>query len=147
MEISLGEYSTVLNLWTLSTVTVTVVLVFTCLYVRFLLQEMFKMSQFFIEVNNEIVSFSSHLKSIHELEMFYGDEYLGSLIKHSYHLVDIFENFGEVLGFGDDMVETSTETGEDEDGDFIDEEAEKEGRQTIPFQPQLFYGGTRKGDS
>ena len=129
VEVSLGDYSAVLNLWTLSTIV------------------MFKMSQFFIEFNNEILRFSSHLKSIHELEMFYGDEILGSLIKHSYHLVDTFENYGEVLGFDNDNGNQEVKTDYEEDKDFIDEEKDKENRQTIPFQPQLFYGGTRKGDS
>ena len=146
MIISVGEYSTLLSWWTIATFALLGVILFLGMYVRFLLLELTKLSEFFVGINNEIISFSSHLKSIHDLEMFYGDETLGGLIKHSHHLVDKFEEFGDVIGFDDELEEG-------DEGD-IDEEAESERGEekqrqpeTIPFQPQLFYGGTREGDS
>ena len=37
--------------------------------------------------------FSKHLKSVYELEMFYGEPTLESIIEHSKELIDSFENF------------------------------------------------------
>lgn len=146
MNISIGDYSTFLSWWTISTLVLAILLAFLVLYIRFLLAEITRLAEFFVNINNEIFSFSSHLKSIYDLQIFYGDETLEGLLKHSYHLVDKFEQFGEVFGLEEDE-ESEEEKDSDTNGGDVDEERKQERPETIPFQPQLFYGGTREGDS
>ncbi len=42
-------------------------------------------------INEVILKFSEHLKSVYELEMFYGDETLSSLMKHAKQIVEKVE--------------------------------------------------------
>jgi len=56
-------------------------------------------------------AFGSHLKGVHELEMFYGDETLGALIEHSKAIVDRMGEFYE--GFS---LDTQEQDEEDLDG-------------------------------
>jgi len=46
-----------------------------------------------IEVVGKIEKFSEHLESVHELEMYYGDENLHSLMEHSTELINEFVDF------------------------------------------------------
>ena len=45
----------------------------------------------------QVILFSEHLRSVHELEMFYGDEILGGLIRHSKDLVETVQDFVEIV--------------------------------------------------
>jgi hypothetical protein len=40
-----------------------------------------------------IQSFNNHLNAVHQMEMFYGDETLRNLIRHSQDIVDVFSNY------------------------------------------------------
>ncbi len=51
------------------------------------------MSNSFEELDSNIQSFGNHLKAMHELEMYYGDQTLQNLIRHSKELL---ESFGEI---------------------------------------------------
>ena len=42
-------------------------------------------------INEVILKFSEHLKSVYELEMFYGDDTLNSLMKHARGIVEKVE--------------------------------------------------------
>ena len=42
-----------------------------------------------------LTSFDEHLKGVHELEMFYGDDTLGSLIEHSRAIVGTIQEFSD----------------------------------------------------
>jgi hypothetical protein len=42
-------------------------------------------------------SFEDHLQSVHEMEMFYGDETLGSLIDHTKFVKMELENYRQVM--------------------------------------------------
>tara|TARA_Y100000310_G_C20304033_1_gene633134 strand:+ start:256 stop:558 length:303 start_codon:yes stop_codon:yes gene_type:complete len=57
-------------------------------YIIWLLRKMWIISESFESILDSLNHFSDHLKSIHELEMFYGDETLGGLIEHSKEVVD-----------------------------------------------------------
>ena len=144
MTLSIGGMEIVFNFWTLAFLFSSGFVVFLLLYVRYLLQQLAEISEIFIKINNEAISFASHLKSINELEMFYGDQVLGGLMKHSLYLVDRFEEFGEVADITEPIDEE--ELNESEENDINDSE-EDNPAQTLPFQPELFYGGTRQGDS
>lgn len=47
------------------------------------------------DIRYKIFIFSNHIKQVHELEIFYGDETLQSLIEHSELLLSSFEQFDE----------------------------------------------------
>jgi hypothetical protein len=57
-------------------------------------------------------AFGTHVNSLHELEMFYGDETLGALIKHAKHVVEVVEDFHESF-----TLELEGEEEEEIDGD------------------------------
>ena len=40
-----------------------------------------------------VKNFTNHLNSVHELEMFYGDETLRHLLRHSREIVDTFSSY------------------------------------------------------
>ena len=67
------------------------------LYVRWLLKSVVVMNEDITSVSILIKDFSLHVKSIHELEMFYGDETLGLLMKHSKELSEKLEEIDLIL--------------------------------------------------
>ncbi len=54
-----------------------------------------------------IENFVVHLESVHEMEMFYGDETLRHLIRHSKDIVSVFRSYGNLI----------TDEEQDDDGD------------------------------
>jgi len=48
-----------------------------------------------VEIVNKVEKFSEHIESLHQLEMYYGDENLQSLIEHSAELANDFIDFQE----------------------------------------------------
>jgi len=64
-------------------------------YIKFLLDERTKVQNHFNSLIIRIENFFVHLSSIYELEMFYGDQTLEDLIKHSKQLMDSFYEFEE----------------------------------------------------
>ena len=53
----------------------------------------------------EILSFDKHLNDVHELEVFYGDETLGNLMRHSKGLTETLEDFVEIYTLFDQEAE------------------------------------------
>ena len=76
-------------------------------YGRKLLQDLFYISDNIGALTEEVLLFDNHLKSIHEMEVFYGDETLGDLIRHSNDLIDTLEDFAEI---SDLFLETEEES-------------------------------------
>ena len=67
------------------------------LYVRWLLKIISNINQDIESINISILQFSSHLKTIYEMEMFYGDETLQSLMSHATQLSDNLQNLDLIL--------------------------------------------------
>ena len=59
------------------------------------------------ELETALAAFDKHLKGVHELEMFYGDDTLGALIDHSKTIVDRIKDFYD--GFSLDVEEEGDE--------------------------------------
>lgn len=57
-------------------------------YVRWLLKSVVVINEDIINLNDLITEFSEHLKSVHDMEMFYGDQTLTGLIDHSRGLLE-----------------------------------------------------------
>jgi hypothetical protein len=60
----------------------------------------------------EIESYSAHLKSVYEMEMFYGDETLQNLIEHTRHITSILQQYKQVESLMEE--ENIDETSEEE---------------------------------
>ncbi len=84
--------------------------IFLVWYARRVILELMDVSENMQILTEEVVSFDSHLNSVHELEVFYGDATLGNLIRHSKALVDTLEDFVELYGlFNEDVEDNLTE--------------------------------------
>ncbi len=62
-----------------------------------------------VELENKLNLFDAHLKGVYELEMFYGDDTLDSLIKHSKELVSSIQEFNDSF-----IIEDEEESNEEE---------------------------------
>ena len=82
------------------------------IYIIWILRKMWIISESFGFILESLNHFSNHLKSIHELEMFYGDETLGGLIKHSKEVVEDLKEFE--MFYSTEEVEEEKIDGEEE---------------------------------
>ena len=66
-------------------------------YIRWLLKTVAVINQEVEQVMTLISDFQGHIKSVYELEMFYGDETLKSLMDHSRSLVATLQDLDLIL--------------------------------------------------
>jgi len=66
-------------------------------YVRWLIKTLAKAELKFSDIWQMILEYKTHLKSVHELELFYGDETLASLMNHSTQVIENLEEFDLIL--------------------------------------------------
>ncbi len=78
-------------------------------YCRNLMISLYDTSENMQTLVEEVLLFDKHLQSVHELEVFYGDETLGRLIKHSGGLIETLEDFAEIYTLFDKEDEQLTE--------------------------------------
>jgi len=78
-------------------------------YIRKLLKSMYETSENMVDLVEEAVTFHNHLEGIHELEVFYGDETLGNLIRHSKGFIETLEDFEEIYTLFDENEELFAE--------------------------------------
>jgi hypothetical protein len=83
-------------------------------YIRQTLKKLLFASENFGWIKDSLLSYSQHLEAVHELEMFYGDDTLGSLIKHSRDLVADIKNFEEIYTLTEEDIEDDTTEKEEE---------------------------------
>ena len=81
--------------------------IFVLFYVRWLLSSLAAINTDIENVSDLIRDFETHVKSLHEMEMFYGDQTLKSLMDHSNMLIETLENMDLMLNEEkeDDQVE------------------------------------------
>tara|TARA_B100000212_G_C26902530_1_gene334324 strand:- start:119 stop:415 length:297 start_codon:yes stop_codon:yes gene_type:complete len=65
-----------------------VAIVFLIFYVRWLVKQIEELNVTLIENTQMIADFSSHLSSLYEMEIFYGDETLQGLLQHAKLIID-----------------------------------------------------------
>ena len=96
---------------TLTTVTITlsIALGLAVWYVRGLLRVMYQMTVDVQQMEDKMVEFSKHLDNVYEMEMFYGDETLGQLIRHSKEVVDSISKFRNLFEIENGTTEKETE--------------------------------------
>ncbi len=64
------------------------------------------------QMEDKMVEFSKHLDNVYEMEMFYGDETLGQLIRHSKEVVDSISKFRNLFEIENDKTNEEKETEE-----------------------------------
>ncbi len=73
-------------------------------YVRWLIKSIAVINEDMENVSTIIAEFTSHVKSIHDLEMFYGDQTLKSLMDHADAVADRLRDLDLVLNEEEEIV-------------------------------------------
>jgi len=97
---------------TIVTITLSIALGLAVWYVRGLLRVMYQMTIDVQQMEDKMVEFSKHLDNVYEMEMFYGDETLGQLIRHSKEVVDSISKFRNLFEIENDTTNQEEETEE-----------------------------------
>ena len=74
-------------------------------YIRGLLATLVFFSENLDDLLQILDNFNKHIKSVYELESFYGDEILQSLMHHSGEVIQQLEEFEEIINFSEDEEE------------------------------------------
>jgi len=85
-----------------------------------------------------IANYREHLRKVYSLEMFYQDDTLKFLLQHTNALVTLLEDEYSNVTYITDPLEVLIEE---------DENEENEKNEETKPQQDVFYGGTRTGDS
>ena len=96
----------------IATTTLLIALGLAVWYVRGLLRVMYQMTIDVQQMEDKMVEFSKHLDNVYEMEMFYGDETLGQLIRHSKEVVDSISKFRNLFEIENDTTNQEKETEE-----------------------------------
>jgi len=95
------------------------------LYLRDLLGRFLWLSDNLANLSDLLKGYQKHLKSIYELEQFYGDQSIKSLVEHSVDLVEVLEEYIEA-GLDVELLEDEEEVSELSNKENNDEEEKKE---------------------
>ena len=97
---------------TIAIITLSIALGLAVWYVRSLLRVMYQMTVDVQQMEDKMVEFSKHLDNVYEMEMYYGDETLGQLIRHSKEVVDSINKFRNLFEIENDTTNQEKETEE-----------------------------------
>ena len=89
-------YTITITLLALISIIINIFLIF---YIRYILEKMLFLTEDIKEFIISIKDFSNHINGVYELEMFYGDETLKSLMNHLELVVKKVKNFRELYIF------------------------------------------------
>tara|TARA_B100000035_G_C20626338_1_gene390357 strand:- start:78 stop:503 length:426 start_codon:yes stop_codon:yes gene_type:complete len=105
-------------------------------YIRDILGRLGWLTQNLANLTQLIRGFQNHIRGVHELEKFYGDQDLKLLVQHTSDLVEVMDDYLEV-GLDSELIEE--ELTEDETNDTTQTQKEN--------QENVFYSDTRGRDS
>ena len=108
-------------------------------YIRKLLAKVLFVSQNLTDLVDLLTTYRNHLQRLFQLEMYYGDETMQFLIKHTRSLLTVLEDYSDIY-----LMTEPIEVGEEDEESYDDEE------ETGPppvNEENVFYGGTRSGNS
>ena len=111
-------------------------------YSRNVAQKLVLISQEIDDMRAAVAGFASHVKSVYEMEMFYGDEVLQNLIDHTNSLYDMLEDYEDVVY----LTEPLTFIEENNEDDLNDSDEETFEREDLP-EKDVLYAGSRRRDS
>ncbi len=105
-------------------------------YIRDLLGRLGWLTQNLGNLTQLIRGFQSHVKSVHELEKFYGDEDLKLVVQHTTDLIEVMDDYLEV-GLDSELIEEELTKDNTNDSTQTKEKNEKD----------VFYSDSRGRDS
>ena len=108
-------------------------------YLRKLTQRLTFIYQNIGDVSDIIANYRVHLKSVYQMEMFYGDETLQHLLDHTRSISALLEDFEDQEFFLEEF--------ESVEEDAPEEQEEELNAQTQIQQENVFYAGSRRRDS
>mgnify|MGYP003123346900 CR=1 FL=1 len=113
-------------------------------YIRRILDRLMFVSQNISDLESLISAYSGHLKNVHGLEQFYGDETIKMLISHTNSLLEILDDYEDISSLTvpleqDEVLEEEIER-EDEEQTLLEQEK-------INYGENVFYAGSRKGNN
>ena len=112
--------------------------VFALWYIRRLLAKILFVSQNLTDLVDLLTTYRNHLERLFNLEMYYGDETMQFLIKHTRSLLEVLEDYSDIY-----LMTEPIEVGEEDEESYDDEET----RPQAVDEENVFYGGTRSGNS
>ena len=89
--------------------------IFAIWYIWNILQKLLFVAENIEDLRRSLYSFTGHLESLYELETYYGDEHLESLISHSKQVCEDIEEFEEIysLTLGEEAEHEREESAEE----------------------------------
>ena len=108
-------------------------------YIRKLLAKVLFVSQNLTDLVDLLTTYRNHLQRLFQLEMYYGDETMKFLIKHTKSLLDVLEDYSDIYKLTEPL-----ELDEEDEESYDDEE--ETGPSSVN-EENVFYGGTRSGNS
>ena len=108
-------------------------------YIRKLLAKVLFVSQNLTDLVDLLTTYRNHLQRLFQLEMYYGDETMQFLIKHTRSLLTVLEDYSDIYKLTEPL-----ELDEEDEESYDDEE---ETRPPAVNEENVFYGGTRSGNS
>ena len=107
-------------------------------YIRKLLTKVLFVSQNLTDLVDLLTTYRNHLQRLFQLEMYYGDETMKFLIKHTRSLLDVLEDYSDIYKLTEPL-----ELDEEDEESYDDEE---ETRPPQVNEENVFYGGTRSSN-
>ncbi len=80
-------------------------------YARSAISQLLQVSEELGDLKNMIDSFATHSKEVYEMEMFYGDQTLQSLMDHAVSFSEQLETFEYIYSLTEEEIDDETETG------------------------------------
>ncbi len=129
-----------LTFWLIMALSASVVANFIAFYyIRVVLGRLMYVGDNLGDLAEMITAYRNHLKSVYEMEMFYGDETLQFLVEHTKSLHALLEDFEDVYSIGIPPENTEEQI-------INKEEINNDAETTIPEQ-DVFYAGTRTSNN
>ena len=107
-------------------------------YIRKLLAKILFVSQNLTDLVDLLTTYRNHLKRVYAMDMFHGDETMKFLIQHTNSLLDVLEDYSDIYKLTEPI-----ELEEEDEESYDDEET----RPQAVDEENVFYGGTRSGNS
>lgn len=102
-------------------------------YIRRLLSRLFFVAENIGDLVDLIENYKNHLRTLYELEQYYGDENIKFVLSHTTSLLEVLEEYEEIYM----IVEESEEQEE------LEENEEEDAEKTIQ-EKNVFYAGARR---
>jgi|TARA_R110002020_G_scaffold424324_2_gene633491 hypothetical protein len=93
-------------------ITLSIALGLSVWYIRGLVEIMYQTTKDVQLMEDKMVEFSKHLDNVYEMEMYYGDETLSQLIRHSKEVIDSINRFKNLFEEKNDTTNEEKETEE-----------------------------------